>query len=98
MKIPFLDLKAQYKTYEDDIKIMLEKFLPEQKFVLGEEVELLEREVAAYCGASYGVGVSSGSDALIISLMALGIGKDDIVVTTPFTFFATAGAIKMTLW
>lgn len=93
MGVPFLDLKAQYKTYEEEIKIMLDKFLPEQKFVLGEEIERLEQELAAYCGTSYGVGVSSGSDALIISLMALGIGKDDIVVTTPFTFFATAGAI-----
>jgi len=93
MSIPFLDLKAQYKTYEDEIKSMLADFIPGQKFILGEEVEKLEKEVAAYCGTSFGVGVSSGSDALIISLMSLGIKTDDVVVTTPFTFFATAGAI-----
>ena len=93
MDIPFLDLKAQYKSYEAEIVEKVAEFLPKQKFILGEEVTALEEEVARFCGTSYGIGVSSGSDALIISLMGLGISKGDVVVTTPFTFFATAGAI-----
>ncbi|MCJ7680044.1 MAG: DegT/DnrJ/EryC1/StrS family aminotransferase [Candidatus Aminicenantes bacterium] len=94
MNIPFLDLKKQYREYEKEILDRLPGFLADQKFILGEEVRLLENEVAAACGTDFGVGVSSGSDALIISLMALGIQRGDCVVTTPFTFFATAGAIS----
>jgi dTDP-4-amino-4,6-dideoxygalactose transaminase len=93
MDIPFLDLKAQYKTIQKEIDQKILEVTSSQKFVLGPEVEALEQEIAAYSQASHAVGVSSGSDALIISLMALKIGKDDEVITTPFTFFATAGAI-----
>ncbi|MFC2157281.1 DegT/DnrJ/EryC1/StrS family aminotransferase [Acidobacteriota bacterium] len=93
MNVPFLDLQAQYKSYEAEIVDKVAEFLPKQKFILGEEVAALEEEVARFCGTSYGIGVSSGSDALIISLMGLGISKGDVVITTPFTFFATAGAI-----
>ncbi|MGB2906092.1 MAG: DegT/DnrJ/EryC1/StrS family aminotransferase [Candidatus Aminicenantaceae bacterium] len=93
MPIPFLDLKAQYRNIKDEIDEKIAEVVASQRFILGEEVEKLEEEIAAYSGARHGVGVSSGSDALIISLMALGIGEGDHVVTTPFTFFATAGAV-----
>ncbi len=93
MTIPFLDLKAQYITIRKEIDEKIAEVVSSQRFILGDEVKQLEEEVAAYSGAAYGVGVSSGSDALIISLMALGIGEGDHVITTPFTFFATAGAV-----
>lgn len=93
MEIPILDLKAQYATIKEEINAKVLAVLASQNFILGAEVRGLEEEVAAYTGARFAVGVSSGSDALIISLMALGIGAGDSVVTTPFTFFATAGAI-----
>jgi len=93
MDIPFLDLKAQYQTIKEEIDQKIMEVIASQNFVLGTEVESLEKEVAAYSGARYAVGVSSGSDALIISLMALEVGENDAVLTTPLTFFATAGAI-----
>jgi dTDP-4-amino-4,6-dideoxygalactose transaminase len=93
MQIPFLDLKAQYQTIQDEIDRKISEVVSSQRFILGEEVEQLENELAAYSGAGHAVGVSSGSDALIISLMAMGVGEGDYVVTTPFTFFATAGAV-----
>lgn len=93
MEIPLLDLKTQYKSIQDEIDKKLLEVVASQQFILGSEVENLEKEIAEYSGAGFGVGVSSGSDALIISLMVLGIGNGDAVVTTPFTFFATAGAI-----
>ena len=93
MGIPFLDLKAQYQTIREEIDKKIMEIIASQNFVLGTEVETLEEEVVAYSGARHAVGVSSGSDALIISLMALDVGENDAVVTTPFTFFATAGAI-----
>ncbi|MDH4272870.1 MAG: DegT/DnrJ/EryC1/StrS family aminotransferase [Candidatus Aminicenantes bacterium] len=93
MNIPMLDLKAQYATIKDEINEKVLGVIATQNFILGAEVAALEGEIAAYSGARFGIGVSSGSDALIITLMALGIGGGDAVVTTPFTFFATAGAI-----
>lgn len=89
-----LDLKAQYRSIKPEIDRKIEEVLETQRFILGEEASSLEKEVAEYAGIGYAVGVSSGSDALIISLMALGIGNGDTVVTTPFTFFATAGSIS----
>jgi dTDP-4-amino-4,6-dideoxygalactose transaminase len=94
MKIPMLDLKAQYKSIQKEVDGKIAKVLENQMFILGEEVSSLEKEIAEYTGAKYAVGVSSGSDALIISLIALGIENGDAVITTPFTFFATAGAIS----
>jgi dTDP-4-amino-4,6-dideoxygalactose transaminase len=93
MDIPMLDLKAQYASIKNEIDAKVLEVLSTQKFVLGAEVSALESEIAAYSGVRFAIGVSSGSDALIISLLALGIGRGDAVVTTPFTFFATAGAI-----
>jgi len=92
--IPILDLKAQYKSIQKEIDQKILEVISSQKFILGAEVENFEKEIAAYSGAKYAVGVSSGSDALISSLMALEIKQGDAVVTTPFTFFATAGAIS----
>ena len=93
MNVPPLDLKAQYRSIKDEIDRKVLEVLANQGFVLGPEVEALEKEIAAYSGARFAVGASSGSDAQLLSLMALGIGRGDAVITTPFTFFATAGAI-----
>ena len=93
MHLPILDLKAQYQSIKEEINQKVSEVFSSQSFILGAEVEALEKEIASLSGAKFGIGVSSGSDALIISLMALGIGTGDAVITTPFTFFATAGAI-----
>jgi dTDP-4-amino-4,6-dideoxygalactose transaminase len=93
MKFPQLDLKAQYKSIQKEIEAKITEVLQSQMLILGPEVAALEQELAEYVGAKSGVGVSSGSDALIISLMALGLQPGDEVITTPFTFFATGGAI-----
>ncbi len=93
MQVPLLDLKAQYKSIRDECMAVTEKIYESQHFILGPYVERLEDEIAAYCGTRYAVGVSSGTDALLLSLMAAGIGAGDRVITTPYTFFATAGSI-----
>jgi dTDP-4-amino-4,6-dideoxygalactose transaminase len=95
VKIPSLDLKAQYKTIQKESEPVLKKVIENQDFILGEEVRLLEREIADYCGSKYGVGVASGTDALILALKALDIGQGDEVITSPFTFFATAEAVSI---
>jgi dTDP-4-amino-4,6-dideoxygalactose transaminase len=95
MQVPALDLKAQYATLRAEIEPALLQLCAAQTFVLGPEVEALEREIATYLHAPHAVGCASGTDALILALRALGVGHGDEVVTTPFTFFATAGAIAL---
>jgi dTDP-4-amino-4,6-dideoxygalactose transaminase len=94
--VPALNLKAQYQTIRDEIEPAVRRVLESQMFVLGPEVSALEAEIAEYCGASTGIGCASGSDALLLPLLALDIGPGDEVITTPYTFFATAGAIWRT--
>jgi dTDP-4-amino-4,6-dideoxygalactose transaminase len=91
--VPLLDLKAQFAQIRAEVMPVIDQVCAGQHFILGEHVRALEEEVARYCGASAGIGVSSGTDALLIALMALGIGPGDEVITSPFTFFATAGTI-----
>src|SRR5215472_3372120 len=91
--LPFLDLKAQFASIRGELMAAVESVLESQQFILGKEVEQLEREIAEYVGDAEAVGCASGSDALFLSLLALHIGRGDEVITTPFTFVATAGAI-----
>jgi len=93
MQVPFLDLKAQYTGIKPEILRAITDVCETQLFCLGPAVAEFEKKIAEYCSCKYALGVSSGSDALIVSLMALDIKPDDEVVTTPFTFFATAGAV-----
>ena len=96
MKIPMVDLQAQYRDLRSEIDEAVQGVVRSGQFVLGPAVEGFEREVAAYCGARHTVAVASGTDALHLALRAAGVGPGDEVVTTPFTFIATAGAISQT--
>ena len=90
---PFLDLKAQFDDIKNEVMEAVSHVFEDQRFILGPEVELLENEIAALVGARAAVGCASGSDALLLSLKALGIGPGDEVITTPFTFVATVGSM-----
>jgi dTDP-4-amino-4,6-dideoxygalactose transaminase len=93
MQVPLLDLKQQHAALREELGAALGRVLDSQQFILGEDVRLLETELARYTRASYAVGCGSGSDALLLALLALDVGAGAEVVTTPFTFFATAGAV-----
>ncbi len=93
MKVPIFDLTRQYALIEKEIKDAIGRVLRSGKFILGEEVELFEKEIAEFCGVKHAIGVASGTDALFLALKALGIGKGDAVIVPAFTFFATAGAV-----
>lgn len=94
MQIPILDLKAQYETIREEIQAAIDGVLEKQHFILGPEVKALEAEVARYCGRKYGIGVASGTDALILGLKAVGIGPGDKVIVPSFSFIATADAVS----
>jgi dTDP-4-amino-4,6-dideoxygalactose transaminase len=93
VQVPFLDLKAEYATYKSEALRAISEVCESQLFALGPAVAEFEGKIAAYCGSKFAIGVSSGTDALIAGLMAMGMGPGSEVITTPFTFFATAGCI-----
>lgn len=94
MQVALLDLKAQYKTIRDEIRAAVDKVLEDQQLILGPEVKELEDKIAVYSQAKHAIGVASGTDALLVALMGIGLQPGDEVITTPYTFFATAGAIS----
>ena len=94
MKIPILDLKPQYASLKAEIHEAIDRVLESSAFIMGPDVKLFEQEVAAYLGVKHAIGVNSGTDALVIGLKALNIGEGDEVITTPFSFFATAESIS----
>ncbi len=93
MQVPLLDLKAQYAPLREQVEQAIREVCDSQRFVLGPKGNALESKVAEYSQCSHGIGISSGTDALLVALMALDVGAGDAVITTPFTFFATAGVI-----
>ena len=93
MQVPLLDLRQQHAALRDELRAAIERVFESQQFILGEDVRLLETELARYTHTEYAIGCASGSDAVLLALMALDIGAGQEVVTTPFTFFATASAI-----
>src|SRR5207237_49944 len=93
MRVPLLDLSEQYRTLAKPIRTEIDAVLAGQRFILGPQVEAFEKAICTYCGAPHAIGVSSGTDALLAILMALEIGRHDAVITTAYTFFATAGCI-----
>jgi dTDP-4-amino-4,6-dideoxygalactose transaminase len=94
VNVPLLDLKAQYRQIRADVMAALESVCEEQAFILGARVADLEKDLQRYLGAAHAVGVASGTDAILLSLMVCGVGPGDEVVTVPYTFFATAGSIS----
>src|SRR6202171_60497 len=90
---PFFDLKAQYAQIRDEVQASVARVFESQHFIYGPEVAAFEQEIAAVAGTKFAIGCASGSDALLLALMALEIGPGDEVITPPFTFFATAGTI-----
>src|SRR5437764_8345033 len=93
MRVPLLDLSEQYRTLATPIRQQIDEVLQSQRFILGPKVEEFERALCDYTGAKFAIGVSSGTDALLAVLMALEIGAGDAIITTPYSFFATAACI-----
>ena len=93
MAVPLLDLRAQYAPLREEIRAAMDRVADSQQLCLGPEVEAFEREAAAYCGSRHGIACSSGTDALLMALMAANVGPGDEVITASFTFFATGGSI-----
>src|SRR6478672_73293 len=93
MRVPLLDLSEQYAALAEPIRAEIDEVLATQNFILGPKVEAFEKAICAYCDVPHAIGVSSGTDALLAILMGLGIGRGDAVVTTPYTFFSTAGCV-----
>ena len=91
--VPFIDLSAQHQPIAEELLEAVARVLDSGQFVLGEEVAALEADIAVFCDSRYAISCASGTDALVLSLTALGVGSGDEVITSPFTFFATAGAI-----
>lgn len=94
--VPFIDLVPQFQSMSAEVMAAVERVFAEQKFIMGDEVAALEEEIAAYCDSRFAIGCNSGTDALILALQALDIGEGDEVITTPFSFFATASSICRT--
>ena len=94
MKVPLLDLHAQYDSIRDEMRGAIDRVMESHQFILGGEVAEFEKEIAAYCRVRHAIGCANGSDALLLALMALGIGEGDEVITTPYSFFATASSIS----
>jgi len=94
-QVPLLNLDAQMNPLREEILRAITRIVDSKKFILGDEVRMVEEQLAQYCGARFAVGCASGSDALLLALMAHGVGAGDEVLTVPFTFFATAGAIAL---
>src|SRR6266403_1536977 len=93
MKVPLIDLAAQHQSLREELLLAIERVMDSQQFILGTEVEALEGEIAQYCTSKHAIGCASGSDALLLALMALNIEAGDEIITSPFTFFATGSAI-----
>lgn len=93
--MPLLDLEGLHRPIRDEVLAAIARVVDSNRFILGEDVKRLEESIAAYCGVPYAVGCGSGSDALLLALMAAGVERGDAVLTTPFTFFATAGSIVL---
>src|SRR3712207_1136827 len=92
-QVPLLDLKAQHSALREELRAALDRVLDSQQFILGEEVRQLEAEVARYCGTRHAVGCASGTDAVLLAVLALDPEPGDEVITAPYTFFATAGSV-----
>jgi dTDP-4-amino-4,6-dideoxygalactose transaminase len=93
VNVPLLDLKAQYASMKGEIAAAINEVVESQHFIMGPVIQALEKEIAAYCGAKHAIGCASGSDALLLALMALGVGPGDEVICPSYTFFATGGSI-----